>query len=164
MPGMLQEPRALSGYPDGLKAWARHCRKYYRKWGLSVTGFVIDGEAPALNSKGLHCYASFSPNGIVPQKIEGTDKLAVLHDEMPVLRSDWDIVDDNPIKATDSIMNRIALRKGFPFHWFRAILKSPTWYKNVHDELLRRDTTIQWLDAPTYFELLKIYLETENES
>ena len=161
MPGMLQEPRALSGYPDGLKAWARHCRKYYRKWGLSVTGFVIDGEAPALNSKGLQCYASFSPNGIVPQKIDGTDKLAVLHDEMPVLRSDWDIVDDDPIKATNSIMNRIALRKGFPFHWFRAILKSPTWYKNVHDELLHRDPTIQWLDAPTYFELLKIYLETE---
>jgi hypothetical protein len=159
MPGMLQEPRALSGYPDGLKAWARHCQRYFRKWGLTVTGFVIDGEAPALNRQGLDCYASFSPNGIVPQKIGGTDKLAILHGKMPVLRSDWDIVDSDPVKATDAIMGRIALRQGFPFHWFRAILKSPSWYRNVHDELLRRDSTIQWLDAPAYFELLRIYLE-----
>ena len=161
MPGMLQEPRALSGYPDGLRAWAHHCRRYYRKWHLTISGFVIDGEAPALNQKGLDCYASFSPNGIVPQKIEGTDKLAVLHGKMPVLRSDWDIVDNDPVKATDVIMDRMALRKGFPFHWFRAILKSPTWYANVHDEVLRRDPNIVWLDAPSFFELLRIYLNDE---
>ena len=159
MPGMLQEPRALSGYPDGLKAWARHCRRYFRQWDLTVTGFVIDGEAPALNRRGLDCYASFSPDGIVPQKIGGTDEPAILHGRMPVLRADWDIVDPDPAKAADAVMERLALRRGFPFHWFRAILKSPSWYRDVRDELLRRDPAIEWLDAPAYFELLRIYLE-----
>lgn len=164
MPGMLQEPRPLSGYPDASKAWARHCRKYYRKWGLTISGFVIDGEAPALNSKGLQSYASFSPNGIVPQKIGGapyihSSGLAALYDDMPVLRSDWDIVDNDPVRAVDVMMERFAIREGFPFHWFRAILKSPAWYKSVHDEVLRRDSTIEWVDAPTYFELLRIWLK-----
>lgn len=46
MPGMLQEPRSVSGLKSGLSAWAKHCSKYYQKWGLTITGFVIDGEAP----------------------------------------------------------------------------------------------------------------------
>ena len=39
MPGMLQEPREISGLPSGLEVWAKHCKKYYNKWGLSITGF-----------------------------------------------------------------------------------------------------------------------------
>ena len=31
MPGMLQEPRDLSGLPSGLKVWDKHCKKYYDK-------------------------------------------------------------------------------------------------------------------------------------
>lgn len=50
MPGMLQEPRSVSGLKSGLSAWAKHCSKYYQKWGLTITGFVIDGEAPGLDS------------------------------------------------------------------------------------------------------------------
>ena len=60
--------------------------KYYQKWGLTITGFVIDGEAPGLDSDGLDCYASFSPNGIVPQKMP----LTLLHNDMPVIRADYD--------------------------------------------------------------------------
>ena len=95
----------------------------------------------------------------MPQKIGGTDEPAILHGRMPVLRADWDIVDPDPAKAADAVMERLALRRGFPFHWFRAILKSPSWYRDVRDELLRRDPSIEWLDAPAYFELLRIYLE-----
>lgn len=153
MPGMLQEPRPLSGYKSGLDAWAKHCKKYYDKWDLTITGFVIDGEAPGLNNEGLDCYASFSPNGIVPQKVP----LTLLHDYMPVLRSDYDIVDNDPIKAANVIMDRIAARP-INFHWFRAILKSPSWYVAVNEELKRRDANIELLDAPTFFELYKLYL------
>lgn len=153
MPGMLQEPRPLSGYKSGLDAWAKHCKKYYDKWDLTITGFVIDGEAPGLNKEGLDCYASFSPNGIVPQKVP----LTLLHGYMPVLRSDYDIVDDDPVKAADVVMNRIAARP-ISFHWFRAILKSPSWYVAVNDELKRRNANIELLDAPTFFELYRLYL------
>lgn len=159
LPGMLKEPRPISALPDGLNAWKKHCKKYYRKWGLTISGFVIDGEAPPLDNNGLDCYEAFSPNGIVPQKAP----LASLHKDMPVLRSDYDIVDTDCKMAANVVMDRIRERN-IPFHWFRAILKSPTWYKELHNELLERDEQIEWVDAPTFFELLRRFLKEEQEN
>ncbi len=153
MPGMLQEPRGISGLPSGLDAWAKHCKRYYDKWGLTITGFVIDGYAPGLSDKGLDCYASFSPNGIVPQKIP----LTLLHGNMPVLRSDEDI-QQAPREAAQRIAERVEKRP-VPFHWFRNILKTPTWYVEVMDELHQVNPNIELLDAPTFFELYRIWLQ-----
>ena len=36
--------------------------------GLSLTGFVIDGDAPPMSAAALAAYARFSPDGIVAQK------------------------------------------------------------------------------------------------
>jgi len=156
MPGMLQEPRGISGLPCGLDAWAEHCKPYYKRWDLTISGFVIDGHAPGLNEKGLDCYASFSPNGIVPQKVP----IASLHGTMPVLRSDYDLVSNNPKEAANVAMQRIRSRENrIRFHWFRHILKSPTWQVEVIDEMRRQDPKIELLDAPTFFELLRIDLQ-----
>ncbi|MDR3252287.1 MAG: hypothetical protein LBT35_01800 [Tannerella sp.] len=152
-PGELQEPR-LSGLPDGTADWANHCKPYYKLWGLTVTGFVIDGFAEGLSSKGLDAYLSFSPNGIVPQKVPVT----MLHKGMPVLRSDWDINDANPSVAAAQVVERVKARE-IPFHWFRNILKSPEWYVRVTEELKRLDPDIVLVDAPTFFELYKTFLK-----
>ena len=158
MPGMLQEPRPISGLPSGLDAWANHCKPYYDRWGLTITGFVIDGEAPGLDKNGLDCYASFSPNGIVPQKIP----LAMMHGNMPVIRAGLDINDNNPKKAAKDIVNSVHQRsKDIPFHWFRNILKTPTWYVNTVDEIKKQDKNIVLLDGPSFFELLRIYLKEQ---
>ena len=135
-PGMLQEPRPISGLPSGLQSWAEHCKPYYEKWGLSITGFIVDGYAPGLNWEGMECYKSFSPNGIVPQKLSS---LSMLFKNMPVLRSDYDINDVNPKEAAIAIVNRIKERGELPFHWFRNIIKSPTWYVQVVEEMKKMD-------------------------
>jgi hypothetical protein len=160
MPGMLQEldgePRGISGLPSGLDAWANHCKPYYRRWDMTITGFVIDGYAPGLNEKGFDCYASFSPNGIVPQKVP----IAMLHGTMPVLRSDYDLVSNNSKEAANVAMQRIRAReKEIRFHWFRHILKTPTWQVEVIEEVQRLDPKIELLDAPSFFELLRIDLQ-----
>jgi hypothetical protein len=152
MPGMLQSPRGISDLPEGLDAWAEHCRKYYEKWGYTITGFIIDGQAPGLSEKGLDCYASFSPNGIVPQKVP----LTLLHGNMPVLKSDEDI-QQNPEAAARRIVERIKTRD-IPFHWFRNILKTPTWYVEVMNEIKKIDPSVELLDAPAFFELYRIWL------
>lgn len=133
-------------------------QKYYNKWGLSITGFIIDGLAPGLNKEGLDCYASFSPNGIVPQKTI----TALLHNNMPIIQADWDINDDNPKVAAGRIVKRVKERSALPFHWFRNILKQPTWYCEVMDEVNAQDKEIVLLDAPAFFELLRIYLKEHN--
>jgi hypothetical protein len=158
MPGMLQAPRGISGLPDGLDAWAEHCSKYYKKWGYSITGFIIDGLAPGLSEKGLDCYESFSPDGIVPQKVP----LTLLHGNMPVLKSDEDI-QQNPEAAARRIVERIRSRN-IPFHWFRSILKTPSWYVDVVNEIKKIDPSVELLDAPAFFELYRIWLHENPEA
>lgn len=158
MPGMLQEPRDISGLPCGLDAWANHCKPFYDKWGLTITGFVIDGYAPGLSPKGLDCYASFSPNGIVPQKVP----LTLQHGNMPVLRSDEDI-QQKPKEAALRIAQRVEERP-IPFHWFRNILKTPGWYVEVMEELEKINPRVELLDAPTFFELYRIWLQENPEA
>ena len=158
LPGMLQEPRAVSGLPGGLDAWARHNKQHYDRWGLSVTGFIIHANGPDFNRDGLDCYASFSPNGIVPTR----GPAALLHGGMPVLRHDHDVNEGDPRQAARHILRRIAARRGngvLPFHWFRNILKSPTWYRHVVDTMHETNPQVELLDGPTFFELLRIHLE-----
>jgi hypothetical protein len=158
-PGMLQHPRPISGLKSGLDAWAGHCKKYYDRWDLTITGFVIDGSAPGLSGDGLSCYASFSPNGIVAQKVP----LTLLHNEMPVLRSDDDVTEDDPREAAKHVLRRIKDRP-VPFHWFRNILKTPTWYMNVVEEIKKSDSTVELLDAPTFFSLYNLYLKQNTKA
>lgn len=159
MPGMLQTPRPISDLPDATNDWANHNLPYYNRWDLSITGFVIDGHAPGLNNDGLDAYEKFSPNGIVPQKVP----LTLLHGDMPVLKSDLDVVSDDPKEAARIIVDRIDERS-IPFHWFRNILKRPNWYVEVVSEIKKLNPDIELLDAPTFFELYRIYLEQNDEA
>jgi hypothetical protein len=92
------------------------------------------------------------PNGIVPQKVP----LTLLHGNMPVLKSDEDI-QQNPEAAARRIVERIKTRD-IPFHWFRNILKTPTWYVEVMNEIKKIDPSVELLDAPAFFELYRIWL------
>jgi hypothetical protein len=157
-PGMLQEPRPISGLPSGLDAWARHNRSYYDRWGLCITGFVIDGHAPPLNRAGLDCYASFSQGGIVPTR--GPREL--LHEGMPVLRFGPDVNDGNPTTAARKIAAYAARHRaegGPPFLWVRNILKRPSWYVQVVAALRASHPEIELVDGPTVFELYKRHLQ-----
>jgi len=158
-PGMLQEPRGISNLPSGLDAWAKHCRKFYDRWGLSITGFIIYGNGPQLNEAGLDCYASFSPNGIVPT----AGPAAALHKNMPILRFDHDVNEGNPRDAAAHVVRRIAERRKEghpPFHWFRNILKTPTWYVRTCEDIKNANPKVELLDGPTFFELYRIHLQS----
>jgi hypothetical protein len=51
-----------------------------------------------------------------------------------------------------------------PFHWFRNILKTPTWYVKTYDQIKEMNPKIELLDAPTFFELYRIYLQNQRAS
>jgi hypothetical protein len=153
-PSMLAEPRPISGLPSGVGAWATHCRPYYRRWGLTITGFIIDGHAPAMDGNTLDAYAAFSPDGIVPQKVDAEVSLRGM---MPILRSGPDIIHPDPIRAAQNLARHVGerRRRGPPFHWFRTILKSPSWHASVAAELKRAAPSIEIVTAPVFFELLR---------
>ena len=161
-PGMLQEPRGISGLPSGLDAWARHCKKFYDRWDITITGFIIYANGPNLDDAGFACYQSFSPNGIVPQ----LGPAFKLFRNMPVIRSDHDVQEADPHAAAEHVISRITQRRrdGLPpFHWFRNILKTPTWYCNTYEEIRKINPKVELLEAPVFFELLRIYLQNNGQ-
>ncbi|MHB9045546.1 MAG: hypothetical protein ACYC35_06335 [Pirellulales bacterium] len=153
-PGMLVAPRGESGLPDGLDAWVRHNQPYYRRYDLSITGFVIDGHAPGMGPRGLDAYLQFSPDGLVAQKIPPRG----LHrDTMPFIQMTLDLAGD-PRAAADEILDRSGGEEP-RFMVLRTILKTPSWHKEVMDRVAQSaaGSRTRFVDPFTFFLLLKNY-------
>jgi hypothetical protein len=153
-PCLLNEPRPISGLASGLGAWAAHCRLLYQQWDLAITGFVIDGHAGPLADTVLDAYAGFSPGGLVAQHLVVPHRL---HRDMPVLRRGPDLTEEEPSAAARRMSRfvRENRERGIRFHWFRTILKSPTWHARTVHALRAEDARIEVVGGPVFFELLR---------
>lgn len=125
-PGNLVPPRAYSGLPSGLATWAEHCRDYFERWDLSLVGFVIDGYAPAMTTAVKDAYATFSPDGIVGQKVPRIG----MHGTMPILQMESDLND--PVSGAATVVSHCSLNMP-EFFMYRTILWSPTDLKKMMD-------------------------------
>ena len=129
-PGLLSPPRWHSDLPSGMDAWERHCQALFDQWDISVTGFVIDGFGPPLTEDGWDAYARFSPDGIVPQKVD----LRGIHQGMPFIRMGT-ILYGSTQEAAENIARRF--RGPMPdFHVNRSILQRPSWYAEVDSHVV----------------------------
>lgn len=150
-PGHLQEPREFSGLPSGVRTWAEHCKRYYKQWGLSITGFIIDGYAPPMSDETLDAYAEFSPDGIVAQKIGRWG----IHKGMPYIRMEYDLVHD-PAQSAQVVLSRITDDKP-GFYIFRDILWTPTAQKQLFEAIKAspKGAEIEIVDPYTLMLLIK---------
>ncbi len=152
-PGALEAPRP-SGLPSGVATWAAHCRRFYRQWDLKVTGFIIEGDSPGMGPSGLKAYSSFSPGGIVGQKLPGQ----ALVDGMPVLTMSTDI-GGSTSQAAASVRGLFQPDAGVQFAVARAILQTPSWYRAVAQGIAARASgdplpPVQVVDLPTLLALV----------
>lgn len=147
-PSELEEPRA-SGLPSGTSLWEQHCRNWYTKFGLSITGFVIDGYAPSMPKPVLDAYARFSPKGTVAQKVAPLS----VHNGMPLMQMSDDL-GGSPEEAAKQISGRM---KDDPrrFLLFRAILKKPSWYAGVVAALKHSNPEAEVVEPYTFFEAFR---------
>ena len=152
-PGALQTPRKFSGLPSGIDTWRAHCEKYYRLWDIKLTGFIIDGDAPAMNSQVKAAYAQFSPDGMVPQKIPPQG----VFDGMPYLRMGG-LSGNSPSDAAENILQETTA-KGSQFRIYRTVLKTPTWHKELFEILKKsaQGSRIEIVDPYSLMLLLKGY-------
>ncbi len=147
-PGHLVPPRAFSGLPSGLDTWTRFCTRYYRQWDLSITGFIIDGFAPAMTDEILAAYARFSRDGIVAQKI---GQRGIAHG-MPFVRMNLDLYKPIPDAARNALS---ALGNETPdFQIFRTILWKPSELKQLKDAIEAGRPDVSVVDPFTFFMLL----------
>jgi len=157
-PGDLTPPRRFSGLPSGLAAWQKHCLSFFQQWDLTLTGFVIDGDAPQLTAAGLAAYAQFSPDGIVAyqQNYAGT------YQNMPYLPMRADL-DGTPANAARAIREQTR-DPAHHFYVFRSILKTPGWHLAVAQELQRSvGDEIKLVDLYSLLQLVREY-ETETNA
>jgi hypothetical protein len=150
-------PRALtarpdSGLPSGLEAWTEHCRRHFARWGMSITGFILDGSGGRSTDLEFAAYRSFSPDGAGTHFEERPAVLAGL----PTCR-ERDLPDD-VAKAAATIADLAGRRAGKPgFFWARSILKGPGWYAELSRCLAQKypETGVVVVDPYTFFGLVR---------
>ena len=149
-PGYLSEPRVHSGLPSGTEVWKKHCLEYFKKWDITLTGFVIDGYARGLSKEGLDAYSEFSPDGIVAQKIGDLG----VYKEMPFIKMCWDLPDD--AKQAAQVLCTKFGKSSLDFKVFRSILKTPSWYVQVNEEVKAlSDTPAEAIDMYSLMWLIR---------
>jgi hypothetical protein len=135
-PGYLDGDRPFSHLPPGLTVWDRHCQQYYSQWDLSLTGFVIDGDARPMSADALAAYARFSLDGFIAQKLPSYQGL-VSGTQTPFLTMGSDMPNPDQI---DEAVSRIQAQltndhgPGPHFHIFRTVL----WLPSDHQRLFTR--------------------------
>lgn len=144
--------RPDSGLPSGLDAWARHCRTYFRRWDMSITGFILDGSGGASTELEFKAYATFSPDGA------GThfEKGPAIRAGIPTC-PERDLPDDVAAAAKVIAGAGSGLRNGPVFFWARSILKSPKWYADLSDRLKleHAEVPVEVVDPYTFFGLVR---------
>ncbi|HEY0866883.1 MAG TPA: hypothetical protein VGE01_05880 [Fimbriimonas sp.] len=147
-PGYLVPPRKWSELPSGLDAWIEHCRPYYRRWGLEVTGFVIDGNAPEMSDAVRKAYAKLSPGGVIAQKVPEQSEVQ----GVPFMRMGSDL-DGGNLERSAAIVLEDARKPGLRV--YRTILWSPTQHKNLMERVRRENPNVEFVTVPALMEMVR---------
>lgn len=150
-------PRGLTVRPDSqlppaLDLWTDYCRSHYRRWDMSITGFVLDGSSGASTELEFAAYRSFSPDGCGTHFEKGPRMIAGVptcpERDLP----------DSPAQAAHVIATLAKEVNDTPrFLWARSILKPPSWYAQVSRILRERhpEASVAVVDPYTFFGLIQ---------
>lgn len=152
-------PRALTVRPDsklpsGLALWQTHNQRYYDRWGMTITGFMLDGSAGGSTAEELSAYRAFSPDGCgvhygwpAPPSVIADVATCPYRDLPSSPQAAADFIAEEARKVTTSAR----------FLWARSILKPPSWYAEV-SRILREqypDDRVEVVDPYTFFGLVR---------
>lgn len=162
-PGMLSAPRIDPSVGDGWEAWIKLNKEYFKRYDLSITGFIIEGFGPAMGKRGWDGYKKFSPDGLMILSFDPSFDLVGLHDStMPYTLHRMDL-DGAPAQAAAGLIKKIEKEKdqfakgGPQFLMPRTVLKSPTWHAETiaATKATPGGERITFLDAYSFYLLLK---------
>jgi hypothetical protein len=147
--------RPDSGLPSGLTAWREHCQEWYRRWDMTITGFILDGAAGMATETEFAIYREFSPDGLGTHFERG-----------PVFRAgiptcpETDLPDDVAAAAALIVRRAVDREDGPGFLWARSILKPPSWYAELSRRLNEdhAEAGIEVVDPYTFFGLVRLHL------
>ncbi len=144
--------RPHSKLPPGLGVWTQHCRNYFQRWDMTITGFVLDGSAGASTATEFAAYRQFSPDGCgthferAPRVIAGVPTCP--ERDLP----------NGAREAAAVIAKEAAAVSQTPrFLWARSILRAPSWYAQVSQILAEEHPAapVVVVDPYTFFGLIR---------
>jgi GxGYxYP putative glycoside hydrolase C-terminal domain/GxGYxYP_N 1st domain len=150
-------PRGLtfrpdSALPSGLAAWREFCRRWFERWGMTITGFLLDGSSGATTEAEFAAYRAFSPDGIGGVQSE---KNPAMRAGVPIC-PELDLPGDAEQAANVISSRAVEMRRQTGFLWVRGVLRSPAWYAEVSRRLREQhpEASVEIVDPYTFFGLI----------
>jgi len=148
--GLINRPD--SGLPNGLEAWRKYCRPHFKKWGMTIAGFVLEGGSGETTEAEFAAYHTFSPDGIGTQGIGPAMRAGVpvcLELDLPQTAEEAARFIANYAKGS---------REQMKFLWARATLQSPAWYLEISHRLRNQypEAQVEIVDPYTFFGLIRL--------
>jgi hypothetical protein len=150
-------PRALtvrphSKLPPALDAWAQHCAEYFRRWDMTITGFVLDGSGGRSTDAEFAAYHAFSPDGCGTH-FEAEPRMFGALPTCP----ERDLPESARAAAASIAKQAEAVSDQPRFLWGRSILRPPSWYARVSRILAEEypQARVAVVDPYTFFGLIK---------
>jgi hypothetical protein len=125
--------------------WQRHCARWYERFGVTFTGFLINGLSGKLSEDDIAPYVPFSQDGVVNQNGLEPRPLYLAEDRMPSFIMECDLSGDVDTDVAE-IHKRAASAHGIEgnkqsaltkpvFLVFRTVLKRCLYYKQINERI-----------------------------
>ncbi len=160
-PSALYEARRTD-LGDARGIWIDHNLKWYRKAGLKLTGFVINGHIGPITPADEKMYSAFSPDGIFSNRAwfpDGHHR----YESMPCLAM-WGDVMRNDLDGSARHIQSMGKQNEANFECYRIILVGPDFIEEMLEKIREADPELQWelMDTRTWTALLSAKMGMEN--
>ena len=127
-PAYLLKPLRNSSLPSASNLWTQFCSKYFERFSLNFTGFIINGWKP-MTPEAEQMYCKFSTGGVVEQRSPEWDLRFICDGQTPVF---FEI--DLPPTVNDAISQILNAKQSLKqpaFLVFRTILQNAEYHYQV---------------------------------
>ncbi len=157
---LLAENRRYSRNPDGLETWEAWNRPYFRRFDLSITGFLLNGANP-IPDRVFEAYARISPDGAMTGNTIESGRPR-LFGGMPAVVNSQDVAcldgrqgsdasfEERVKTAADIILAHLRATDGQVF-MFRTVLCSPTFLQAVMQAVCAQEPAACFTDPYTFY-------------
>lgn len=167
-PPLLEAGKRLhSDLPDGLEAWKDWCISCYRKFDLTMTPFILDGNTGHPSDAVMQSYAAFSPDGCGVWTFPGEYYGNRLFGDMPAvgMPNDYGLTPHSQVAVEAENLLRIVEMDGtdLPFYQIKTNITRPGFLMDVLAIAQSRNPHIVLLDFYTFYKMVKRELEKREQ-
>ncbi len=147
-----KQPRPAST-GDGSAKWIAYCQKFYEKFDLDITGFIINTGNP-FDKKIMDMYNQISPVGST--YYNGNDNRLLINNGVPYIQCRIGVGKNKSDYLYDWAMNNM---KGYHFAAYRTVSWTPSEVASTVDGYIAyakaKGKTVEYVDPYNFFSLIK---------